>query len=196
LFKILRFYEGGVFISAVWPIKAEEIDGYLKTLKSRSGPEFALLAFIGIKTGLRVSDLLKLKYGAFKEQKKVLQVQEGKTGKSKRIEITSELRKAVLDLKRFTASADTAFIFQGKEAGKAMHRSTAYRHLKRAGDACGLERVGTHSLRKSYAQGLYTDSKGDLDFVQKELNHKHQETTLHSYILAGVDIKKLLHPLS
>jgi len=168
------------------------MDEYLKTLNRLSGAKFVLLAFLGFRTGLRVSDLLKLKYGAFSEQKEALKIRETKTGKIRVIPIDGEMRAAVQRLKAFTFSNQRHFLFSGRDGAKPMCRTTAYRHLRRAGEELGLKHIGTHSLRKTFAVGLYIDSGGNLELVRDVLNHKHSDTTLHSYILSGVDLKQLL----
>jgi integrase len=177
---------------SVIPIRGERIDEYLKVLNRLSGAKFVLLAFLGFRTGLRVSDLLNLKYGAFSKQKDALKIRETKTSKVRVIPIDDEMRIAVERLRAFTFSNQRHFLFTGRDGEKPMCRTTAYRHLRRAGEELGLKRIGTHSLRKTFAVGLYMDSGGDLDFVKDVLNHKHRETTLHSYILSGVDFKQLL----
>ena len=173
------------------PIDGDRLKEFLKTLFAESGDQYVVLAQLGFSTGLRISDLLKLKYGQFKRQKRVLQIKEQKTNKIKRIEITAAMREPVLELKKNTYSSDEDWVFSVR-AGKPMSRTTAYRHIKAAGARCNLTRVGPHSLRKTYAVNKFIESYGDIEFVREAMNHKYSETTLYSYLLAGLDIGELL----
>ncbi len=52
--------------------------------------KFCLLITIGVFTGLRISDLLQLKFHQF-EKTEILTIQEQKTQKTRRIKINSDL---------------------------------------------------------------------------------------------------------
>ncbi len=70
----------------------------------------------------------------------------------------------------------------------AMSRQYAHQMLKDAFEKAGLNgKLATHSLRKSYAQRLYT-ATGDIYCVQEMLGHKSIATT-QAYL--GVDYQKL-----
>ena len=63
------------------------------------------------------------------------------------------------------------------QGSKAMTRISAHRALKPAFEAAGLNgKLGTHSLRKSYAQRLY-EQTNDIYAVQEMLGHKSVVTT-------------------
>jgi integrase len=60
--------------------------------------------------------------------------------------------------------------------------------LSAAGEAVGLERVGTHSLRKTFGYHVYKRTGGNLGLVQKLLNHSSSADTLR-YI--GIDREQM-----
>ena len=63
------------------------------------------------------------------------------------------------------------------QGSKMMTRKAAHDVLKRAFEAAGLNgKLGTHSLRKSYAQRLY-EQTNDIYAVQEMLGHKSVVTT-------------------
>ena len=63
------------------------------------------------------------------------------------------------------------------QGAKAMTRIAAHNALKEAFEAAGLNgKLGTHSLRKSYAQRLY-EQTNDIYAVQEMLGHKSVVTT-------------------
>jgi len=173
-------------------INQKDIDKYLKSLKTSSGAKFEALAVLGIETGLRISDLLKLKYGQFGASKRYLRIREQKTGKYRDILITPVMREAVLRLKKSGRHNNNTYMFTGREIDRPMDRTTAYRHLRRAGEDLGYKGFGTHSLRKTYAIRLFKDSGGDVEYVRAMLNHKYSDTTLKSYIMSGIDTGSIL----
>src|SRR6476620_9571498 len=69
------------------PEQIQQIKEYLKEKNERN----YILFVMGINTGLRISDILKLKVGDLKGSH--ISMREMKTGKQKRIEITSTLRR-------------------------------------------------------------------------------------------------------
>lgn len=182
-------------MNRVKPIPNQVLIRDFINLLCRQDAKFGLLAQIGIETGLRVSDLLKLKYGAFNELSKALLVKEQKTGKYREIKITGVMRNGVWGLQCARGKSDQDYIFSGRDGTKPMHRSTVYRHLKRAGAQLGLEGIGTHSLRKTYAVGLFKASGGDLELVRERLNHKSSDTTLKHYIMSGISLETILKVL-
>jgi len=175
----------------VLPIDADDMHRFMETLLKASGTKYALFAFLGMETGLRTTDLLRLRYGAFSARKTELKIKEQKTGKRRTIPITDEMRATTNRLKSLTFSTQRDYIFTGLDGVAPMHRSTVYRHISRAGKLCGLQGVSPHSLRKSYAVQLFGEC-GDIETVRKSLNHKHSITTIHSYLLAGVNLKMVL----
>jgi integrase len=69
------------------PEKIEAIKQFLKEQNKRN----YMLFLIGINTGLRISDILKLKVGDVKGTH--ISIREKKTGKQKRIRITPSLKR-------------------------------------------------------------------------------------------------------
>ena len=70
------------------PEQIQQIKEYLKEKNERN----YILFVMGINTGLRISDILKLKVGDV--QGSHISMREMKTGKQKRIQITSSLKES------------------------------------------------------------------------------------------------------
>jgi site-specific recombinase XerD len=64
---------------------------------------------------------------------------------------------------------------------KALSRVQAWRIIARMAKLAGLERIGTHSMRKTFATELF-NATGSFEAVQGALNHKYLSTTI-SYLL-------------
>jgi integrase len=107
---------------------------------ARRDIRYALCYYLALETGLRISDILALK----RPIKPIFTVREGKTGKARHIKLSSDLcamLEAYDQLVPHEFGTDRMFNFC---------RSTFWRHMKAATEACGLKRVGVHGLRKTY----------------------------------------------
>jgi integrase len=75
--------------------------------------KFCLLITIGVFTGLRISDLLQLKFSQFEKDNEVLNITEQKTKKQRRIKINPDLREIVERVrKKMGVEELNTYIFQ------------------------------------------------------------------------------------
>jgi len=101
----------------------------------------AVLFYIGIVSGLRISDLLKLKVSDVKTQYVI--VQETKTKKYKHFELEQmgwEYIQSYIDLAQLKPE-DLLF---------SVTRQTVNNYFKRAAKDLDLEDIASHSMRKTY----------------------------------------------
>jgi len=92
--------------------------------------KFCLLITIGVFTGLRIGDLLQLKYNQF-ENTDILNVQEKKTSKTRRIKINQDLRTILERVKSKIGVTDiNQFIFINKFGTKPIDKSYVNVKLK------------------------------------------------------------------
>jgi integrase len=92
--------------------------------------KFCLLIAIGVFTGLRISDLLQLRFSHF-EESEILTVQEQKTGKVRRIKINPDLKQIVERVKSRMVVIDTnQYIFLNKYGTKPIDKSYVNVKLK------------------------------------------------------------------
>src|SRR5699024_439810 len=131
-----------------------------------------LLFLVGINTGLRVNDIIKLKVGEVRNQDTFI-IREGKTYKPREINI-SMLRKEIDD---FTADmkADD-YLFKSQRGSNHITTTQVYRVL--AGDAEYVSRndVGTHTKRKTFRYHHYKQFK-DVALLQEIFNHDAPSVT-------------------
>ena len=91
--------------------------------------KFCLLISIGVFTGLRISDLLKLKFSQFESD--ILTIQEQKTKKTRRIKINSDLKAIVNRVKNKMVVTDyDQFIFLNRYGSKPIDKSYVNVKLK------------------------------------------------------------------
>ena len=132
-------------------------------------PQNRLIARVCLHTGLRVGDVVSLRTQDIGLQ---MMVTEAKTKKRRRGGLTASLLAAI------RAQAGPGWAFPGKRPGTHKTRQAVWADVKRAARAFRLpQNVAPHSLRKVYAVELL-ERYGDIQRVQRALNHSSIETTL------------------
>lgn len=149
---------------------------------------------IGVSLGLRISDLLSLRFGNIidndkKTFKPRIQIYEQKTGKLNNILITESVIDAMtryLDSIKWEFDLD-GFLFPSRKTKGKMYEECGWRILSEAGKALNLPLViGSHTMRKSFANIAACVDKSCIDMnaitkVQGLLNHSDQRVTM-SYL--------------
>lgn len=91
--------------------------------------KFCLLISIGVFTGLRISDLLKLRFSQFESD--ILTIQEQKTKKTRRIKINPDLKEIVERIKNRMVVTDTdQYILLNRYGSKPIDKSYVNVKLK------------------------------------------------------------------
>lgn len=145
----------------------------LATLTTHS-PMMGMIFYLGVVSGLRISDLLALTVGDI--SKNPFTVRESKTKKLKHIKVPKE---GWLLLQLYAEGV-------GLEShGKLFPttRQTVHRYFKRAAADLGLTNIGTHTMRKTYAWNVFRVSQC-LDTTRQALNHRYISTTV-LYLVGG-----------
>lgn len=161
----------------VKPIPEQSIYDIIEYLKINNRHRDLCLIMLGINTGLRISDILTLRVRDVRN-KRSIQVRCKKTGKIQRVEINNTLRN-FLD-KYIKDKPNYEYLVKSRKGlNSPITRIHAYRILKEiCNEVFGIDQVGTHSLRKTYAMKLYIDSNKDLGLVQEALGHESSKDTV------------------
>lgn len=166
---------GGDSVNFVEPLRdpalVEDVANYLKN----KNPRNYIMFILGIYTGLRISDILKLKIRDV-QNKKYINIREKKTGKQKALEINPTLKKALNNYCQ-DKDPDDYLIKSRVNYNKPIHRSTAYKILNEAAQQFNIEAFGTHTLRKTFGYHFYKQTK-DVVILQEIFNHSHPSVTL------------------
>ncbi len=114
--------------------------------------KYCLLIATGVFTGLRISDLLQLRFSQF-ENTDILTVLEQKTGKTRRIKINPDLKTIVERIKGRMVGINTeSFIFLNRYGTKPIDKSWVNVRLKEIFKRYGIElegNVSSHMFRKT-----------------------------------------------
>ena len=146
---------------------------------------------LGVCLGIRVSDLLSLRWKNVLETdkktfKKRIQIYEIKTGKLQNCLITEAAQSTLLEYLsslRWQISLDD-YIFPSKKTGGKMYEEYGWKILSDAGKALELPiTIGSHTMRKSFANIAACVDKSSIDMnsitkVQGLLNHSDQKVTM------------------
>lgn len=168
-------------MNIVEPIKDKEIVREIINCLKNDNERDSILFLIGIYTGLRIGDILKLKVKDVRE-KSTLNIRDSKTKKINRLEFNSELKKAIEEYTKDKAPGD--YLIKSRNGyNKPISRGQAYKILKKVANIFNMDNIGIHSLRKTFGYHLYNLTR-DIVQVQKALNHSSAAET-RRYI--GVD---------
>ena len=114
--------------------------------------KFCLLIAVGVFTGLRISDLLQLRYSQF-ENIDILSIQEKKTKKVRRIKINSDLKEIVERIRGKMGIVDSnQLIFINRYGTKAIDQSFVNVKLKQIFKRYDITldtNISSHTLRKT-----------------------------------------------
>lgn len=183
-----------VILNTVQPIRdkatIKDISEYLRYESERN---YVMFMF-GIYSGLRISDILKLRVRDVRN-KKYIYMREKKTGKEKRFIINKNLKQIVDSY--INGKKDYEYLFRNNndKCNKAISRQQAYNILSEAGKKFGLDSIGTHTLRKTFGYHFYQQTH-DAVTLMEIFNHADISITLR-YIGINQDNKdKLMSELS
>jgi len=161
-------------IEKVEPLRsAEAIQNMREALNQTSFPKRNNLLFsLGINTGLRIGDFLKLRIEDVKGKNSV-KIREGKTSKVRIVHLHS----VRVDLADYLEERpDIGYLFPSQRTGKPISTVQAYRILKSAGDKCGYDYIGTHTMRKTFGYHYFQRTK-DIVTLMIIFNHSSQNIT-------------------
>ncbi len=170
-------------------LTVEQFRSLLSDLKE----PFGTMALLCICFGLRISECLALRWSDVDWLNRVLRVERGiveqkvddvKTDESRKsFAIAEELLERLNEWKQasdFSAESDWIFASPLK-IGRLPYSYTGFwRELDRAGKACGLGHIGTHTFRHSYR--MWIDAIGTpIGVQQKLMRHTDIRTTMNIY---------------
>lgn len=159
----------------VEPIRDKEDIERVKRILKENGSRDFLLFLLGINSGLRISDILKLKVKDV-YKKDYIEITEQKTNKYKRFPITKSYRPYLEEFIINKSPED--WLFASKRGDKAITRVQAYRIITKACLRVGINaRVGTHTLRKTFGYHFYQQKK-DVALLQCIFNHSAPSVTM------------------
>lgn len=172
------------------PLSDEEIVRIITAFAGRHAARDRAFFILGLKTGLRCRELLGLRVsdvwgGAILDRVEVPR----RITKGKRAGFSLPIHPAAQAALTSYLLADGAKVSVGAPlfrsaktsngGSRALDRSTAWRRLKEAFRAAGVEgNTGTHSLRKTFCNKVYRALGNDLIATQAAMHHRSITSTI------------------
>lgn len=174
---------------SVEPIKdKKKIDALLTYLRGKNERNYLLCKF-QLNTGLRISDVVKVKVSDIFTPninfKDYFILKEKKTGKEKKIKLNDTLKKSLKSYVKKNNLKQNNYVFQSRKGiNSPISTTQAYRILKEGAESLNIENFGTHSLRKTWGYWTYKASRYNIGLIMDTFNHSSEKITL-KYI--GID---------
>lgn len=143
--------------------------------------KFCLLIATGVFTGLRISDLLNLKFNQFHGE--VLEINEKKTGKHRRIKINPDLRSIITRIKEKMKVKEDSLMFLNRYGTKPIDKSYVNVKLKEIFKKYDIRVDGncsSHLFRKTLGNRVMKMNNGKneaLYLLMDMFSHSNPSTT-------------------
>ena len=155
----------------VQPLKTQDEISTFKFFLSRNkyGERDVFLFLLGINTGLRMSDIVKLTVRDVTETKYVI---EQKTGKRRRLSLDG--MKDIINQYTLGMQPDE-YLFKSREGG-FIEVGTVWKIFNKAAREMGRSDLGTHTCRKTFGYHYYKRTK-DIATLMIIFNHSSESIT-------------------
>lgn len=182
---------------AVEPMSPDEVNTFLNVC-SEVYPAHYPLFLCAFRTGMRLGEILGLRWGDIDWNRKFINVKRSykvgvvgptKTGRTRRVDISDQLYKVLLDLrnqqkvKPFPVERDEEswkrnVVFQRE--GKPYEQNFVRRVFKSALEKAGIRQMRVHDIRHTYASLLLSDGVSPV-YVKEQLGHSSIQMTVDIY---------------
>ena len=175
------------------PLEEAEVQATLAALDGPYATRDRALFLLGVRSGFRISELLSLRlmdvtrHGKPLERVTVARKHMKKKVEGRTIVLHPEAKVALcewlVELHALGYMTSDTFVFQSRKGrNAALSRVQAYRILQEAYERAGVSgSTGTHTMRKTFANRVYSRLNGDLIKTQKALGHRNINSTV-SYL--------------
>lgn len=172
--------------------RVNEILSYMKGSNYRN----YVMAKIQLNTGLRISDVLKLKVKDFIQPdlryREYITLHEKKTSKEKKIAINKALKDIIKDyILKYDLTYNSYLFPSPKKKNAPISRTQAHRIYENVAKALHLDNFNSHSLRKTWGYFAYKETQ-NIALLMDVYNHSSAEMTLR-YIGINQDDKNSLY---
>ncbi len=165
----------------------------LKILYSVKNIKHRAILFMTYSSGLRVSEVVRLRVEDIDSTRMLVHVRQGK-GRKDRFSVLSELALQVLrDYGRKYRLR--TWLFPGEDSENHLTERSVQKIFERAKIEVGISKnVSVHSLRHSFATHLL-EAGTDLRYIQELLGHQHSKTTEIYTHVSQMSIRRIRSPL-
>jgi site-specific recombinase XerD len=170
----------------------QEVSTFLSHAR-RNPRHYAIVATL-YSSGLRISELVNLKISDIDSNNMLLHVRQGKGGKDRKVQLSTDLLTILRDYYRSCLIKPKEWLFPGRN-GERLHPCTIQRLIPYLTEKTGIKkRITPHSFRHSFATHLLEDGT-DLRTIQALLGHADIHTTEKYLHIATHHIQTVRNPL-
>lgn len=171
------------------PIELTQVE---KIKKLDLTPKERCFFLLALNTGLRVSDLIRLKQSDFNNKTITIKMQ--KTKNTITIIVTDYIRKIITDF--CGKELKKEYLFLGNKRSQLTRQGAAWLldqiSEKYKNTYCEDIELSCHALRKTIAITLYRNNNNDIALVKKLLGHKNISSTSHYISTCDEQFEKVM----
>ncbi|MFK4474932.1 integrase/recombinase XerD [Paenibacillus sp. RC73] len=165
----------------------------MRLLKVVKNPKHKAILYLTYTSGLRVSEVVRLRPEDCDHERKVLKIRQGK-GRKDRQTLLSEAAFAVVE-QYIGVERPEDWLFPGQREGRHLTERSAQKVFEKALAEAGIRKqVSIHSLRHSFSTHLLENGI-DLRYIQELLGHQSVRTTERYTHVSRRDIGRIQSPL-
>jgi integrase len=190
------------------PLTDQEADAIAESFGGPFAARDRAVFALGRYTGERISAILALRIGDIVQASRLTDsiiyrraTRKGKT-ESRTVALHPKAKKALAawinQLSKGTILTADDFVFRSRKGGnQPISRVQYYRILKEAIQPNELTgKLGTHSMRKTFAEAMRRSFGGDIFRIQKAMGHKNINSTVQYLSFNEADIDKAIRGMS
>jgi site-specific recombinase XerD len=156
-------------------------------LRITANPKHRLIIALLYSTGIRIEELLELKWSDLDYDRRLIRIVKGKGQKPRDVLLSEKLLPYLQRYREGFWPQPEVYVLESRESGKPYSRSSTRKVVKRAAERAGVTKnVSPHTLRHTCATHMLEDGV-HLKAIQKLLGHTSLRSTMLYLHLAEVD---------
>lgn len=169
-------------------------DEMRRVVDAAASPHQRALIMMLYSTGLRVSEVVRVRVEDLDGDRGLLRVRAGKGAKDRYTLLSDRCQAAVNDHLRFRTARDV-WLFPGGREGRHVTTRSVQKTVTRIGLRAGIDkRLTPHVLRHTFATHLL-ESGTDIRYIQKLLGHSTTRTTEIYTHVSNAHLARIRNPL-
>ncbi|MCO4780433.1 MAG: tyrosine-type recombinase/integrase [Flavobacteriaceae bacterium] len=150
----------------------------IKKMIDLSYGEEALIYMFAYSVGMRIGEIVSLRYLDLDMDGMRIHIKTAKGGKDRIVPLTKDVKQSLLELKRWSQHKDTDFIFLPLGKKKKLKVKQVRRWFARRKKVCKIHKDQTlHSFRHSFASH-YLEDGGNIMVIKEILGHASLSSTI------------------
>lgn len=201
-FYLIHIHGQAETVSYIRPKKEKKLphvctqNEVLRILKATTNLKHQAILSLTYSSGLRVSEVVKLKRSDLDSERNTLLVRQGK-GRKDRYTLLSEAAMKVVQsyIEQQKNTSAAAWLFPGQYSGSHITIRTVQKIFEQCAANAGIQKkLSIHSLRHSFATHLL-EGGTDIRYIQELLGHQSSRTTeIYTHVTLK-DVRRIRSPL-